>query len=243
MPGKRSAANSDESAENSTVNAASVMASGGPLSTTSKSERAALSRATGLNKGQLSFYVQRLEQLGFIDKHRPITKAPTAKTVRYRLRDEYLRFYFNFIEGKRARIERSGGGYHFDRLVGKRWDPFLGLGFERFVDRNLEPLLDKVGARDVMSQVGTYWHQKTARQAGVQIDLVIERDDHITHIVECKWSRTAVGKQAIDQLQRKCQLYPNPRGDTLRPILVAAAGVTKAVQTSGVQVITLSDLF
>ncbi len=209
------------------------------------SSMADLSRATGLNKGQLSFYLDRLLMLGFIDKHRPITKLTTSKTVRYRLRDEYLRFYFSFVEPNLDRITLGGSrsGYSFDRMTAGRWETFLGLGFELFVSRNVEAMLRAAGSRDVVNRIGSYWHAGTARRPGVQIDLVIEREDGVTNIVECKWSRRRVGRAVVDELSRKCDLYPNPRQHTLEPVLVAAAGATKGVTEAGVRTVTLKDLY
>jgi AAA+ ATPase superfamily predicted ATPase len=202
-----------------------------------------LSKATGLNKGQLDFYLQRLLALRFIDKHRPITAARTSRTVRHRLRDEYIRFYFTFVAPHLARIRLNRRGYHFDQLTAGRYEPFLGLGFERFVHRNLEALLQTIDARERVTRVGSYWHGKTARRPGVQIDLVVERDDGVTNIVECKWSRSRIGRSVVDELMQKCQLYPNPRKHTLEPVLVAANGATRGVRDAGIKTVTLKDLF
>jgi AAA+ ATPase superfamily predicted ATPase len=203
---------------------------------------AQLSRSTGLNKGQLAFYLERLIELGFVEKHRPITLPDTSKTVRYRLQDEYLRFYFSLIEPNLTRIRTSRTGYGLDRIARDRFDTFLGHGFELMVARNVAVLLEVTDAADVVSRIGSYWHHQTARREGVQIDLVVERDDGITHLVECKWSRKPVGKGVWTELQRKCSLYPNPKQHTLEPVLVAAAGATPSVRDADVPVVTLADL-
>jgi hypothetical protein len=45
-------------------------------------------------------------------------------------------------------------------------------------------------------------------------------------------------------LRERATLYPNPRGETLRLVLVAANGVTKGVERQAdVSVVTLDDLF
>lgn len=201
-----------------------------------------LSRRTGMNKGQLDFYLARLEVLGFVEKFRPIGKPRTSKTVRLRLADEYLRFYFRFIEPNRDRIRLRRGGYAFDRMTGDGWDAYLGLGFEFFVRRNLGALTETLGVADVLTRSGTYWHRNTRAREGVQIDLVLERSDGVTLIVECKWSRSPVGSELVSELERKCRAYPNPRKHTLQPVLVAAAGATPGVERAGVQVVTLEDL-
>lgn len=202
-----------------------------------------LSRQLGLNRGQIAFYMQRLLLLGLIDKHRPITKTRSTKTVRFRLRDEYLRFYFHFIEPNLARIRSSRAKYNFSRITEKSWDSFLGLGFEQLVARNVEVVLQELGAAELVANVGSYWHRHTTKREGVQIDLVIERDDSVTMLVECKWSRKPIGVSVLAEIERKRRLYPNPKEHTLQSVLVAACGVTKAVRKAGIPVITLADIF
>lgn len=204
---------------------------------------AGLARATGLNKGQLNYYLERLLALGFVEKHRPITKTPRSKTIRYRLLDEYLRFYFTFIQPNLSKIRLQRKGYQFDRITAGTWDVFVGLAFEQLVARNISALLSAIEARDVVSRLGSYWHGTTKKRRGVQIDLVIERDDGVTHLVECKWSKKPIGRRILSELEAKRNLYPNPRGHTLEPVLVASAGATRAVLDSGLHVVTLEELF
>lgn len=202
-----------------------------------------LSEELGLNRGQIAFYMDRLLLLGLVDKHRPVTMASTSKTVRYRLRDEYLRFYFHFIEPNLGRIRSARKRYHFDRITRDGWDAYLGLAFEQFVSRNGHVLLERLDAAQVASRIGTYWHAGTKKREGVQIDLVVERDDNVTNLVECKWSRKPIGSAVIAELKRKEHLYPNPRHHTLEPVLVAASGATKPVVDAGIPVISLRDFF
>ncbi len=204
---------------------------------------AELSRRMGMNKGQLDFYLTRLQVLGFVEKHRPLGKSLRSKTVLFRLSDEYLRFYFRYVEPNLERIHLRRGGYAFDRMTGDSWNTFLGLGFEAFVRRNLDALADTLGITDVVARTGSYWHRRTKAREGVQIDLVVERSDGVTNIIECKWSRSPVDRKLIDELTRKCHAYPNPRNHTLEPVLVSSAGASQAVVDAGVRVVTLEDLF
>lgn len=159
-----------------------------------------------------------------------------------RLADAYLRFYFRFVDPNLTRIQASGGKFGLKEIGNDAWDSFLGLGFERLVSGNLAVVLDRLAATDRLRQSGTYWQARSTRREGVQIDMVRERDDGVTHLVECKWLRKAIGQSVLAELERKCALYPNPHQHTLVPVLVAAAGATPAVLESGTSVITLADL-
>jgi AAA+ ATPase superfamily predicted ATPase len=163
--------------------------------------------------------------------------------LRYRLRDEYLRFFFTFVEPNKAKINLRTRTYQFDRITAASWEPFIGLAFEQFVARNVSAVLSALGAIDCVGRIGTYWHRKTKVRQGVQIDLVIERDDGVTNLVECKWSKKPVGRAILDELSRKKSLYPNPGGHTLESVIVAAAGASKPVRDSRIPVVTLEDLY
>ncbi len=105
----------------------------------------------------------------------------------------------------KIRLQRTG--YHFDRVTAGRWDPFLGLGFELMVSRNLDALLHAIDARDVVGRVGSYWHKTTASRPGVQIDLVIERDDNVTNLSGMGWK----GEVVRANLPASCKPAPSMR--------------------------------
>lgn len=88
------------------------------------------------------------------------------------------------------------------------------------------------------------WHAKTARMEGVQIDMVIERADKVTHLIECKWSTGKIGAQIVEELERKKRLYPNPNNHTLKTAIITTHGITdQAWQSSAIDdVITLKDM-
>ena len=65
-----------------------------------------LELATGIASGQMMFYLERLQLLGFVSRHIPFGARSSSKTVRYRLDDYFLRFYFAFIDPHLEQIRR-----------------------------------------------------------------------------------------------------------------------------------------
>lgn len=203
-----------------------------------------LAREMRISAGQTLFYLHRLELLGFIKKYIPITKDINSKSVRYKLVDEYLRFYFYYVEPNRTRALNNTNDYLFERITGSTLDTFYGLAFELFCEKNIIAVLKKLDVFDTVQKIGTYWHKKTASTPGVQIDLVIECSDNTTFLVECKWSKDKIGVGTVEELARKERLYPNPRKDTIKKVIIASSSVTKEVKRDKtVSVITLKDFF
>lgn len=187
-------------------------------------------------------YLERLQLLGFITRHIPFGAHRSSKTVRYRLDDYFLRFYFTFIDPHLERIQRSRDGLAFNDVVRGDWDRHAGLCFEQFVREHADSVAAKLGHE--LRETGSYWQRPTKRKTGVQIDALVGCTDDVTLVCECKWSRNRIGSSAVNPLRERAALYPNRRGDTLRLVLVAANGVTKDVQRQAdVNVVTLDDLF
>jgi len=201
-----------------------------------------LENATGIPSGQIMFYLERLQLLGFVTRHIPFGARTSSKKVRYRLDDYFLRFYFAFIDPNSERIRRSRRGISFDEITKAGWDRHAGLCFEQFVRDHAELVAGALGHE--FRDSGTYWQRPTKRKPGVQIDVVIGCTDGVTLICECKWSRNKAGLDAVEGVRKRSTLFPNSRGDTLKLVLVSAGGVSRDVRRQkDIGVVTLDELF
>lgn len=207
--------------------------------------REKMAEAMGIaNSGALNFYLKTLCNLHLIKPIVPITKKESSKSVKYVLWDEFLRFYFRFIYPNEELIQMNMDDWLYDRIIAPHWESYCGYSFELFCMKNVKTIVDVLKIKNVFGRSGTYWHAKTTRTEGVQIDMVIERTDNITHLIECKWSTGRVGTQIAEELERKKRLYPNPKGRTLKTVLITTHGVTdEARQLSAIDnVITLKEM-
>lgn len=201
-----------------------------------------LEKATGIPCGQIMFYLERLQMLGFVARHVPMNAARNSKTVRYRLEDYYLRLYFTFIHPQRERIRRAPGGLSFEQAVGPGWDAYAGRAFEQLAREHADIIAERTGHGGVLA-VGSYWQRGTLRKHGVQIDVVVQCQDRTTLVCECKWGRGKTGMDAVAALRRQAAAYPNTERNTVQCVLVAAGGVTDAVRREkDIAIITLDDL-
>ena len=203
-----------------------------------------LEKATSVPGGHLMYCLERLQLLGFVSRHLPFEAKPTAKRVRYRLDDYFLRFHFSFIAPFRERISLAENGVSFADITAGRWNQYAGLSFEQFVRDHAWIIAGKMGLRNAISSVGSYWQRTTKQKKGVQIDLLIGCEDSTTLVCECKWSRRRVGLSAVEELRGKASLFPNESHSTLRLVLIAAGGVTAAVRRQkDVTVIEMDDFW
>ncbi len=202
-----------------------------------------MEKATGIASGQIMYYLERLRLLGFVSRHTPLGESIQTKRVRYRLDDYYLRFYFTFIHPNYQSIP-SLGDVSFDTITKDKWAPYAGIAFEHFVHDHSEIVVEKSGYEGAIKQNGSYWQYPTKRKQGFQIDLLIECQDKTTLVCECKWSRKKTGMDAVTELRKNIELYPNLQRHTLKPVIVASGGVTKTVlKEKDIAIVTLEDFF
>ncbi|MFH1653675.1 MAG: ATP-binding protein [Pseudomonadota bacterium] len=199
------------------------------------------------NSGALNLYLKNLTDLQLVRHRSLITKKnlESLKSSKYFIWDEYLRFYFTFILPNMERIRQNVDDWLYDAIMAPKWENYCGYSFELFCWKNIKTIISILGIKKVFQQSGSFWQKQTKAKAGVQIDLVIERTDGITHIGECKWSSGKIGMSIIEELKRKKDLYPNPKKHTLKTLLITTHGVTEQVAKSdGIDdVITLNEMF
>lgn len=168
---------------------------------------------TGIGDRSLPYYLQTLQELGYVARRYPMNgAAPAKRHVRFALADPLLRFWFHFIYPHQSLISRWGPQKAFQELVRPGLDAYFGLCFENLCRESL-PLLY---AREKMSsayEVGDYWDKN------VQIDVVGLREDGWIDLGECKWGNVPSAKSLTQEIARKASLFPNPGKRTIQPRL------------------------
>jgi AAA+ ATPase superfamily predicted ATPase len=174
--------------------------------------------------GKVSGYADDLIQTGLLARdHTWSLKAGTeSKLSRFRLSDNYLRFYLKFIQPNRRRIERGT----LSRL--QNIDSILGLQFENLVLKNrhsLFQLLD-IDPNDVIYD-NPYFQRKTQRQRGCQIDYLIQTRDRTLYICEIKFSRNPVPATVAREVEEKIARLQIPRGMSYRTVLIHSGQISR----------------
>jgi uncharacterized protein len=170
--------------------------------------------------GILSEALAELESAGFITADLPFSPlgGVEKRIAKYRLSDNYTRFYLRYVAPEKRRI---AGGLYRQRALETlpQWDTIMGFQFENLVLTNREPLLRHIGlANTPILNAGPYFQGKTLRTEGCQIDMLL-RTKKSLYVVEIKL-RDRILPTCMADVQEKIRRLKLPKGTPCRSVLV-----------------------
>jgi uncharacterized protein len=197
----------------------------------------AIAQQAGQDPRALSYYLQQLQELGYVERRYPLTgEPPSARSVHYDLADPLLRFWFRFIFPSTSYIRHMGADRALKDLIRPHLDSWFGQCLERLCREALPWLYLKEGVTAAF-EVGQYWSKTT------QIDVVGLRDDGWTDLGECKWGTIRSPKVVEQELAEKVQAFPNTRGATIGRRIFTRQKPKTAGATAGTHWHGLEDLY
>lgn len=195
----------------------------------------ALSRKINYSaSGSLADYVSELITAGFIERHYTwqIKNKKLSKLSSLRLKDNYLRFYFRFIEPNLHKIHKGlYADVNINSLPG--WSSILGLQFENLVLNNRKLIINKlkIKAEDIVLD-DPFFQNPTVNQAGCQIDYMIQNKYNTLYLCEIKFSQNLIRTSIIDEMASKVKKLEVPKAFSISPVLIHANGVEAGVEDS-----------
>jgi hypothetical protein len=97
----------------------------------------------------------------------------------------------------------------------------LGLQFENLVLNNRDVVLKALNVHpETILQDDPYFQTKTARQAGCQIDYLIQTDSNVLYVCEIKSGAILKPSVIINEMQEKLKRLSLPRGFAVLPVLI-----------------------
>ena len=172
------------------------------------------------NTGHFTGQLRALAEGGFISAD-PGLNPETGKSARidrYRLKDNYTRFYLRCVEPRKNEI--AAGGYRFasvEQLPG--WDGIMGLAFENLVVNNWKELLPLMGVGSaIVESAAPYRRCSPESGKGVQIDLLVQTP-RTAYAVEIK-RKKRIGREVEVEMERKIGRLKVRKGVSVRPVLV-----------------------
>ena len=186
--------------------------------------------------GHLSEALSELAEAGFIapDEGLNPETGKDVQQLRFRIKDNYARFYLKYIEPRLKIIARDG--FRFASLEQlPEWDVIKGIAFENLVINNFRELLPRLGLeRSLVVSAAPF--RKTSRSGrdgvrGVQVDLLLQTRRSI-YLVEIK-RRLALGHEVVDEMDEKVSRIKRPRGVSLKTALVYDGHLAKTVEADG----------
>lgn len=193
-----------------------------------------LARKAGkTSNGHLSRTLEELAEAGFIAADsglNPATGRP-AGIIRYRIRDNYARFYLRCIAPRLEAIDAGTFRFHsLEQLPG--WETLLGVQFEALVLNHAAEFLPPLGLDRALVLSAAPWRQSPGtRRRGCQIDLLLQTR-RAAMIVEIK-RRREIGREIISETEQKADALQIKKGLTLRTALVYAGHLSPGVEADG----------
>lgn len=178
----------------------------------------------------ISDYLKDLTEAGFLsaDFAWDFRSGNVLKLRKYRLKDNYLRFYLKYILPNKPQILK--GKFTFSSLYSMTsFETIMGLQFENLVIYNSRCIMEKLGiSLDSYVYDGPFFQTKTERTKGCQIDYLIQCK-HTLYVCEIKFSKNPIGRGVIEEVQKKIDSLSVPRLFSVRPILIHVGGVNPDV--------------
>ena len=196
------------------------------------------------DSGTLTRMLKELEWCGFIRKYNNIGK--TIRESIYQLIDNYTLFYFQFV------LKNSLMDEHFwtTSQNSPLYHAWSGLAFERVCLQHVPAIKKALGISGVLTNVYS-WTQKANEATGtpgVQIDLLIDRNDQVINLCEMKFSKAeyAISKDYDMSLRQKLEAFrigTNCR-KAIHLTMVTTYGVVKNVYAEIIQnIVVMDELF
>lgn len=191
-------------------------------------DQTTLLRKTGIEKsGVYSEYLEDLVKTGYLarDYTWSLKSGKFSKLSRYRLCDNYLRFYLRYVEPNKANIWQNRD------LLPVGWMTIMGLQFENLVLNNRQAIQHLLGIQPAEIRIDNpYFQRATKKRAGVQIDYLIQTRFNTLYVCEMKFCRDRIGLEIVEEMRQKIKALSCPRGYSVRPVLIHVNGVTEQLE-------------
>lgn len=172
----------------------------------------------------LIHYLNILVDMDILERETPVTERnqSRSKRVMYRIKDNYLNFWFKYVYPNRTLIE---GGYA-DSVA------------DRIIDRMDEELVSYVYERIAQDYVAANWYDMTGRMYGLvgkwwdkreEIDIVaVNENENMILFGECKYRKRKVDMKVYKDLVKKSASVKWGKADRKEEfVLFSKSGFTK----------------
>ena len=155
-----------------------------------------------VRQSSLTRYLKTLAELDLVEREVPITdeNAEKSKSGQYRIKDYFIRFWFQFVYPYRNLLETGREEYVMKRIREHLIDNHVSYVYEAICR---EKLWDYNGAFATFNRVGRWWNKNT------EIDMVAYEQAGTDMVFgECKYSTAPKGTELLVTLQEKAKAVP-----------------------------------
>lgn len=196
------------------------------------------------DSGTLTKVLKELEWCGFIRKYNILGKK--IKSALFQLIDNYTLFYFRFIK------QNENNDEHFwsNSVQSSLYHNWCGLSFERICLLHIPQIKQKLGIQGILSN--TYsWSSKSNEELGlpgVQIDMLIDRNDQVINLCEMKYATSAysLSKEEDMKLRKRLETFrmTTQTSKAIHLTMITTYGLSPNIHSGIIQnEVTMDDLF
>ncbi len=153
--------------------------------------------------GTIQRVLEELEQSGFISIYPSFGRKKKERL--YRLTDAYSLFYLQFIDGRLFQ-ETDIWDTLSQTAAYKTWS---GYAFENICLGHLKNIKKALGISGIHTAASSFYRKGKDGLSGVQIDLLIDRNDHVINLFEIKFYNKPfiITKEYAQKLRQKITLF------------------------------------
>ena len=196
------------------------------------------------DSGTLTKVLKELEWCGFIRKYSVLGKK--VKSALFQLVDNYTLFYFKFI----SKNENNDEHFWSNSINSSIYHTWCGLSFERICLSHINQIKRKLGIQGILSNVYS-WSVRANEELGtpgVQIDLLIDRNDQVINLCEVKYASGAytLTKEEEHKLRTRLEVFRTATrtSKAVHLTMITTFGVSPNMYTGILQnEVTADDLF
>ena len=190
-----------------------------------------IAAALGVERGgSLGASLDELVEAGFVAKDEVLNPRTwkASRLVRYRLCDNYARFYLKYIEPHYADIK--SGRFEFESLTElPGWQTIMGFQFENLVLNRVLDFREQLHLAGVSIRSAAPY--RTTGANGVQVDLLIQTDD-VMFVIEIK-RRKQIKASIVDEVKEKIAKIRRPKHISIRKGLIYDGELAPAIKRTG----------
>lgn len=193
------------------------------------------------NAGSTTRLLDELQESGFIRKYIPFGKK--SRNSLYQLVDFYTHFYLKFI----ANTQPMNKNNWINAIDTPKYRAWSGYAYEQICMYHLPQIKHKLGISGVYTTISSW--KSVSSSPGVQVDLIIDRRDHVINLIEVKFSINtfSIDKKYAAELRNKIGTFKleTKTRKSVFLTMITTFGVQKNIHSTGLvqNELEMDDLF
>ncbi len=138
-------------------------------------------------------FLDKLERdFRIIEKIKPILSKPNTRSVKYRIKDNFLNFWFRFIYKNMSTIE-MGNFEYVKKIVKRDYSTYTGKMLEKY-------FLEKLSLTGKFNKIGSYWERGNKNEIDI---IAINEMEKYALIAEVKINKNKIDLNRLKQKSEK----------------------------------------